>query len=127
MADLLANAATWLAQQRTKHLTQQIVYRREMDSLTVPATIGKTEFEVDDEFGVVQRIESRDFLILVSDLILDGTVTLPERGDVIEEQAGTQTMQYEVTAPGKEPCWRYSDLYRQTLRIHAKLMGGPSN
>ena len=127
MADLLANAATWLAQQRTKHLTQQVVYRRETHNVTVTATIGKTEFEVDDEFGVVQRIESRDFLILASDLILDENVTLPERGDIIEEQAGTQTLQYDVTAPGNEPCWRYSDLYRQTLRIHAKLMGGASD
>lgn len=127
MADLLANAATWLAQQRTKHLTQQVVYRRETNSVTVPATIGKTEFEVDDEFGVVQRIESRDFLILASDFVLDGNLTLPERGDVIEEQAGNQTLQYEVTAPGKEPCWRYSDLYRQTLRVHTKLIGGASD
>lgn len=123
MADLLANATTWLAQQRTKHLSQQVVYWSETLSVTVPATIGKTEFEVDDEFGVVQRIESRDFLILASDLVLDGNVTLPERGDIIEEQAGTQTLQYEVTAPGKEPCWRYSDLYRQTLRIHTKAIG----
>lgn len=123
MADLLANAATWLAQQRTKHLTQQIVYRRETLMVTVPATIGKTEFEVDDEFGVVQRIESRDFLILASDLVLDGTVTIPQRGDIIEKQPGTQSLQFEVTAPGKEPCWRYSDLYRQTLRIHTKFIG----
>jgi len=127
MADLLANASTWLAQQRTKHLTQPIVYRRETHNVTVPATIGKTEFEVDDEFGVVQRIESRDFLILASDLVLDGNLTLPERGDIIEEQAGTQTMQYEVIAPGTETCWRYSDLYRQTLRIHSKLIGGASD
>ncbi len=123
MADLLANAAIWLAQQRTKHLTQQILYRRDALTVTVPATIGKTEFEVDDEFGVVQRIESRDFLILASELILDGIATIPERGDVIEKQAGDQTLQYEVTAPGKEPCWRYSDLHRQTLRIHTKATG----
>lgn len=123
MADLLANAAAWLAQQRTQHLTQPIVYRRETLSVAVPATIGKTEFEIDDEFGVVQRIESRDFLILASDLVLDGNLTLPERGDVIEELAGNQTLQYEVTAPGTEPCWRYSDLYRQTLRIHTKSIG----
>ena len=123
MADLLANAATWLAQQRTKHLSQPVVYHRETLSVTVSATIGKTEFEVDDEFGVVQRIESRDFLILASDLILNGTVTIPERGDIIEEQAGAQTLQYEVTAPGKEPCWRYSDLYRLTPRIHTKAIG----
>lgn len=123
MADLLANAATWLAQQRTKHLSQPVLYRRDSESVTVFATIGKTEFEIDDEFGVVQRIESRDFLILTADLVLAGVVSLPQRGDIIEEMSGRETLQYEVTAPGKEPCWRYSDLHRQTLRIHTKFMG----
>lgn len=123
MADLLAKAATWLAQQRTKHLSQPVLYHRDSDSVTVSATIGRTEFEIDDEFGVVQRIESRDFLVLTAELILAGSITLPQRGDVIEEIVGTETLQYEVTAPGKEPCWRYSDLHRQTLRIHTKLIG----
>jgi len=123
MADLLANAATWLAQQRTKHLSQPVLYRRDSDSVTVFATIGKTEFEIDDDYGVVQRIESRDFLILTADLVLAGVFSLPQRGDIIEEMSGSETLQYEVTAPGKEPCWRYSDLHRQTLRIHTKFMG----
>jgi len=123
MADLLANAATWLAQQRTKHLSQPVLYRRNPDSVAVSATIGKTEFEIDDEFGVVQRIESRDFLMLTEDLILAGNASLPQRGDIIEETVWTETLLYEVTAPGKEPCWRYSDLYRQTLRIHTKFIG----
>ena len=123
MADLLANAATWLAQQRTKHLSQPVLYRRDPDSVTVSATIGKTEFEIDDEFGVVQRIESRVFLVLTEDLILGGIVSLPQRGDIIEETVGTEALLYEVTAPGKEPCWRYSDLHRQTLRIHTKFVG----
>ena len=34
-------------------------------------------------------------------------------------QAG-QTFVYEVIRPGDEPCWRWSDSYRQTLRIHTK-------
>lgn len=123
MADLLANAATWLAQQRTKHLSQPVLYRRDPDSVTVSATIGRTEFEIDDEFGVVQRTESRDFLVLTGDLILGGIVSLPQRGDIVEETVGTETLLYEVTAPSKEPCWRYSDLHRQTLRIHTKFIG----
>ncbi len=53
-------------------------------------------------------------------MVLGDAVTLPERGDRIQETHGTATFTYEVTAPGKEPCWRYSDPYRQTLRIHTR-------
>lgn len=100
-----------------------MTYRRGSESLNLAATIGQTEFTVDDGTGVVQRIESRDFLILASDLVLSGIAQLPERGDRIEESSGTTVFVYEVTAPGPEPCWRWSDPYRQTLRIHTKLVG----
>src|SRR5690606_10953339 len=122
-ADLLAQGAAWLEQQRTQHLAQAVTYRRGPSSVAVAATIGKTAFEIDDGQGVIQRIESRDFLVLAADLVLDGAVTLPQRGDVIEEPAGTLTLLYEVTAPSNEPCWRYSDPYRQSLRIHTKQVG----
>jgi hypothetical protein len=73
---------------------------------------------------VLVRHESRDFLLLAADLVLDGTSTLPQRGDRIYESQGDQTYVYEVTAPAKEPCWRYSDPYRKTLRIHTKQVEG---
>lgn len=123
MADLLANGAAWLEQQRAEHLASNVTYRRAQSVLVVAATVGKTAFEIDDGQGVIQRIESRDFLVLAADLILDATVTLPQRGDVIEEPAGAVTLLYEVMAPGNEPCWRYSDPYRQSLRIHTKQVG----
>jgi hypothetical protein len=123
MADLLANASAWLEQQRMLHLSRSVTYQRGAQSVPVLATIGKTAFEIDDGFGVLQRIESRDFLVLAADLVLDGAATLPQRGDIVAETVGDSTLQYEVTAPGKEPCWRYSDPYRQTLRIHTKQIG----
>ena len=46
--------------------------------------------------------------------------TVPQRGDRVRETQGATVFVYEVTAPGKEPCWRYSDAYRKTLRIHTK-------
>jgi hypothetical protein len=48
---------------------------------------------------------------------------LPERGDVIRETQATRTFVYEVMAPGKEPPWRWSDVYRKLLRIHTKQIG----
>jgi hypothetical protein len=82
--------------------------------------VGKTTFEVDDGYGVLVRHESRDFLMLAAHLLIDGEPLVPERGDRIREAQGQTTFVYEVTAPGKEPCWRYSDPYRKTLRIHTK-------
>lgn len=120
MADLLEQASGWLEDQRTKHASRTVKYKRGVDSVDVAASIGRTEFEIDDGFGVLQKFESRDFLILAAELVLSGASVLPERGDRIEETVGTTTWVYEVMAPGKEPAWRYSDPYRKTLRIHTK-------
>ena len=120
MTDLLRTGSDWLEDQRVKHMTRSVLYQRDASSVEVSATIGRTVFEVDNGYGVLERTESRDYLILTSDLVLDGQQTLPERGDRIRETQGTQTFVYEVMAPGKEPHWRYSDPYRKTLRIHTK-------
>ena len=122
MADLLEWASNWLEDRRTQHTTRTVTYRRSPNSANVNASIGRTEFEVDDGFGVLQKIESRDFLILAADLVLAGAPVLPERGDRIDETVGTTTYVYEAMAPGSEPAWRYSDPYRKTLRIHTKLV-----
>ena len=113
MGDLLATGAAWLEQQRTKHLTTTVTYVRGAIELAVPATIGRTKYEADD--GHVVRVEftDRDFLILVADLVIDGQATEPQRGDLILEG----TREFEVLD------WRYSDPYRQTLRITTKETG----
>ena len=122
MADLLKTASRWLQDQRHQHLTRTVTYRRGSDTVDLAATIGRTKFEVDDSYGAIERYESRDFLVLAEELILGGALRLPERGDRIDEAVGTTTYVYEVCAPGKEPPWRFSDAYRQTLRIHTKLI-----
>ena len=120
MADLLQKASAWLEDQRTKFLTQSVVYQRGTDTAPVPATVGQTVFQIDDGAGALLRIESRDYLIRAVDLVLGGNAILPKRGDRIREAVGAQVFVYEVVGPGDEPCWRWSDSYRQTLRIHTK-------
>jgi hypothetical protein len=122
MADLLETASRWLQDQRHRHLSRTVTYRRGAESAQLAATIGRTKFEIDDGYGAIERYESRDFLVLAEELVLGGSAVLPDRGDRIEETVGTTTYVYEVCAPGKEPPWRYSDPYRQTLRIHTKLV-----
>ena len=101
-------------------MSKTVSYHRGETSVEVQATIGKWTFEIDDGTGILEKIESRDFLISTADLVLAGLVTQPQRGDRIRELSGDKVYVYEVLAPGKEDCWRYSDPYRKTLRIHTK-------
>jgi len=126
MSDLLQSGAAWLASQMHSHAAHEITYKRGAEQLPLVATIGKTLFETTNEHGIVERIESRDFMVRAGDLILGGNVVTPLRGDHIRETAGNQTCTYEVLAPGREPAWRYSDAYRTLLRIHTKLVGTES-
>ncbi len=120
MADLLRQGAAWLDCQRHTHLTQTVRYQRGADSVELSATIGRTEFEQADEYGVLHRIEARDYIIRAADLVLGGETVLPKAGDQIHETEGAVTHVYEVMAPGGEPPWRYSDPYRVALRVHTK-------
>lgn len=120
MVDVLREASEWLEGERDKFLSEPVVYRRGADTVTLNATRGRTIFEIDDGFGSVERWESRDFLISTKDLKINGVEVLPERGDKIEDQEETRLYIFELMAPPGEPFFRYSDLWRDTLRIHTK-------
>ena len=123
MVDLLEQAADWLDGQRVAHLSKPVMYRRGEESLEVAATVGRTVFEIDDGYGAIERFESRDFLIAAAELSVNGQPFEPATGDLIAETVGQQTLVYEVLAPGKEPCWRYSDPQRRMMRIHTTFVG----
>ena len=120
MADLLHQGAAWFDGQRHTHLTQTVSYQRGVDSVELAGTIGRTEFEQADEYGVLHRIETRDYIIRTADLLLAGERVLPKAGDQIRETDEAVTHVYEVMAPSGEPPWRYSDPHRIALRIHTK-------
>ena len=120
---MLANSMQWLEQQRHKYLTIDVQYQRDSELLLLSATVGKTIFAVPDSYGVLIKTESRDYLVKPSDLVIGGKQTLPVAGDRITENGYV----YEVMAPGNKPCWRWSDSFRNTLRIHTKLMSNGEN
>lgn len=117
MPDLLQAGSRWLEQRRTEHCTQDVVYIRGSDSVTVKATIGRTRYETNDDQTVRVDFTDRDFLILAADLVLGGVNVTPKPGDRVRETHGAQTLVFEVID------WRYSDPYRQTLRIATKYIG----
>ena len=122
MSDLLEKGQQWLADQLTTRAAQTVVYARDGDEVSVPATIGQTTFEHDDGQGTIIRTQVRDYLIDANKLVLAGQTTQPKPGDQIRETAGDTTFTYEMMAIAGEPCWRYSDPFRIKLRIHTKLV-----
>lgn len=113
---ILEQASEWLEQQRQMNLTVPIVYvRKDGAEKNVNATVGKTLFRSENEYGVTIRTESRDFLIAGSDLPDD-----PVRGDRIVYDG----RRYEVLAPNGEPVWRWCGTYHWTRRVHTKEIGG---
>ncbi len=126
MADLLQRGAMFLEDQRHAHMTRPVFYLRGGASVELNATIGRTVFDQQDQFGVLHRTESRDYLIRAADLVIAGEQVLPKAGDRVREPAGTGALLYEVMAPsggGSEPPFRYSDPERITLRVHTKFIG----
>ena len=123
MADIIEGASAWLDAQRLKFMSRTVGYHRGDDSVDVRAAIGKSVFEIVDSYGVMERVESRDYLVPAADLVLDDETTLPARGDRVKETDGAVVFVYEVMAPGNEPHFIFSDPYRKTLRIHTKFIG----
>jgi hypothetical protein len=114
MTDLLRQGSDWLERMRTAHCSSPVEYHRDGQTLAVNATFGKTDVEVADESGLTIGSFIWDFLVLAADLGFE-----PKAGDVIVADA----RQYEVLSIGGERCWRWSDPYRQTYRIHTKDIG----
>ena len=122
MRDMLDTGATWLTGKRAGFMAHTVTYARGEDEVDVAATVGRTLYRAVDEYGVEIIMAVRDYLVTTAALILDAVVSLPVAGDRIED--GDYT--YEVMSPGAgQPCWRYSDLQRGTLRVHTKEVEKP--
>jgi len=121
MADLLQESSQWLEDNRDEKRTITVDYDRDGDVISdVNATVGKHIFEIINGFGIIERWESRDYLILSEDLNFGSGPVVPERGDEIRETVGSIVYIYEIMAPSGEDFYMYSDPFRQTLRIHTK-------
>lgn len=123
MADLLSAALAWLGEQRVAFMSHAVTYKRGTLTCEVQATTGRTLFTLQNDAGVFETFESRDFLFSTAELVLDGEAALPQRGDEIRETQGTKVFVCTVLAPQGEQAFKYSDPYRRTLRVHTKVTG----
>jgi len=102
-----------------------ITYYRGESTLPLTASVGKTDFEVDDGNGVFVSDQARDYLVDPAALVLtvDGVTSTfePRRGDRISEIIAGKATLYEVQSPGKEPVVSW-DPQKQQMRIHTKFL-----
>lgn len=122
MADLIARGEAMLDEQRHRHMTRAVEYRRGERAVSVQATAGSTSFEQADEAGLIHRVESRDFLLRAADLDLGDGPTLPQAGDLLRDAAGGIVRVYEVNAMGGGPPWAYSGRDGRVIRVHTRLI-----
>ena len=118
MIDMMREGMKWLEQQRTKYMSSPVIYKTNrgagLESVEVQATFGKTSYEVADGYGATIKTHVIDFLILAEELQFE-----PQAGDAIV----ANNRKYEVMDLAGESCWRWSDPYRITMRIHTKDIG----
>jgi len=122
MSNLMKRGSELLVAKQMAHASITVTYSRGEVSADVDAIPGATRFETEDETGIHVKSQMRDYLIPAASLVLDSVQTLPIEGDRIAEVDGSKRHIYEVLPLGGEPCWRYSDTYRDLLRIHTKLL-----
>lgn len=118
-ADLLQSAHAWQEQMRRVHCTHLVTYHRAAETVEVPATVDRTVHALAGGYGPGVEVETRDFLISASDLVLGGVPTEPRRGDKITDTVGGVAVTYSVAGPGGGvPDWIYADANRLTFRVH---------
>lgn len=123
MANLLESASQWLSDQLDENASSAVEYRRGSLSVALVAGKGRTTFDATDSSGMVINVESRDFIVTASTIVLDSVVIKPSVGDLIVQLIGSESHGYEVMRFGTEQCYRQCDPFGHKLRIHTKYIG----
>ena len=120
MSDLLATGNSWLAGILKNKVSRTVTYTRGAYSVSLSATEGNSARDLLDTEGFGERIDTIDFIITRTDLVLNSVTVLPQRGDTITETYGGKTRTYTVIPPSEgEECYR-EVARKYQLRIHTK-------
>lgn len=98
-----------------------ITYTRDGVTIPLTATVGQTRFASQMEGKARVEFGEIDLIIESKDLVFDGAVTTPLKGDRIAITLNGTAMTLELMIPQtREPSWRYSDPERKRIRLHLK-------
>ena len=95
---------------------QTITYKRGTATVSLTAVVGQSQFEDVTSTGEIRQLSKTvDWIVAPSALVLDGSVTVPQRGDQISKADGST---YDVLPGTEGTAWQYSDGRQALLRIH---------
>ncbi len=121
--DMLRWGTQWLADKLKANASREVEYRRGGECIPLTVTVGKKLLRVTDNYGDAQIVTAdRDYLFSAADLILNGEVAVPLKGDVIADSTEGTTALYEVLAPANEPEYQ-TEQQGVLTRVHCKKMG----
>jgi len=126
--NLLEDGATWLADQMEQNVSSPVVYVRGSQQCELNASLGKTQFEVTDQAGMLQNVESHDFIFRTSEMLFDTDVFIPKALDEIHVVRNGTTHRYQVVRYGgvmdsTEQVYRWCDPYGKQIRVHTRYEG----
>lgn len=118
MSDLLADAASLVADAISDHVSQTVTYRRGNKEITgLKAARGQPVREIDSQYGVL-RIVSVPWFFKPSLLVYQSETWEPQKNDVIEESNGSQWQVLPQEAQAELVLGSFGELWRvETKRI----------
>lgn len=114
MGDDVAAGLTWLADQLKSHASRSVTYVRGATSLTLQATVGRSQSWGVGAAGGVVASEVRDYLVAAADL----TVGEPRAGDRIVDAVDGATFEVLPTESGR--VFEWLGPRHLVLRVHTK-------
>jgi hypothetical protein len=119
---MIGRGLDWLESKRKTHLSRAARMRRGTLEIEVNVTPARTVANVDGPRGI-ERVESDDFIFSPDEVaellpLLDGDQIL-----MPASSGDGSTRIFELCKFMGEPCWRYTDSERRSIRAHAKMVG----
>jgi hypothetical protein len=110
----------WLHQQRHEKMSVAVSYQRIAggSALSLQGTRGRTDNDQGQVGELVTAAVVDDWLFRADDFITGGTFVPPAKRDTVTETATGKV--WEVVELPSEPVWRYSEQYRNAIRVHVK-------
>lgn len=118
----LRNGVAWLQTVRKASMSDLATYTRTgfppLNNLAV--TPAETNFAVDDGDSVRLASKQQDWVVTAGDLVINGSVTLPLKGDRLTITLGGIAGVFEVQVPDSSDMPYKLDQTGLQLRIHTK-------
>lgn len=86
----------------------------------VTAEVVLRDYEVENDAGMPELVQFRDYLIAVADYQVAGVAVEPQRGDLLRQTIAGQACEFTLLPAGKRPAAEWADAGHSRWLIHTK-------